>query len=160
MDAKPKAVGRLAPSPTGAQHLGNARTYLIAWLSARSQGGRVVLRIEDIDASRVKPGAIETACDDLAWLGLRWDGEPVIQTSRIHQHRAAFEKLKEMDAVYPCTCTRGDIQRAASAPHAEHEGAVYPGSCSYRRAADADALGDRPFAWRLRVGNETIAYED
>src|SRR3989441_3868659 len=76
-------VGRLAPSPTGAQHVGNARTYLIAWLRARSQGGRIVLRIEDIDSPRVKPGAAEQALEDLRWLGLDWDEEPIIQTQRM-----------------------------------------------------------------------------
>ena len=75
--------GRLAPSPTGAQHVGNARTYLIAWLSARSQGGEVLLRIEDIDSPRIKPGAAEQALDDLRWLGLDWDGEPVVQAARL-----------------------------------------------------------------------------
>ena len=74
-------VGRLAPSPTGAQHVGNARTYLIAWLSARSRGGTVLLRIEDIDSPRIKPGAAEQAREDLRWLGLDWDGEPVVQTT-------------------------------------------------------------------------------
>src|SRR4051812_18465435 len=81
-EPSPLVVGRLAPSPTGAQHVGNARTYLIAWLSARSQNGRVVLRIEDIDSPRVKPGAAESACDDLRWLGLDWDDGPLVQTQR------------------------------------------------------------------------------
>ena len=87
-------IGRLAPSPTGAQHVGNARTYLIAWLSARYQGGRLVLRIEDIDSPRVKPGAAESACDDLRWLGLDWDGDPVVQTSRLSLYEAALARLK------------------------------------------------------------------
>jgi glutamyl-tRNA synthetase len=160
MDAKTNVIGRLAPSPTGAQHLGNARTYLIAWLSARSQGGRVVLRIEDIDSSRVRPGAIEEACHDLRWLGLDWDGEVVIQSHRLSLYQSAFERLKAMDVIYPCTCTRADIERAASAPHAGEEGPIYPGTCSYRRAADADTITDRPYAWRLRVGDETIAFDD
>src|SRR5438309_4753212 len=86
-------VGRLAPSPTGAQHVGNARTYLIAWLSARSRGGRVVLRIEDIDSPRVKPGAAEQAVEDLRWLGLNWDGAPVVQTQRLPLYQAALEQL-------------------------------------------------------------------
>jgi glutamyl-tRNA synthetase len=160
MDSKSKVVGRLAPSPTGAQHLGNARTYLIAWLSARSQAGRVVLRIEDLDVSRVKPGAIDEAREDLHWLGLDWDGDAIVQTQRLPFYRAAFERLKSLGLIYPCTCTRADIERSASAPHAEHEGPIYPGTCSHRRAADADALADRPYAWRLRGGDETIAYDD
>src|SRR5436190_18538068 len=103
------AKGRLAPSPTGAQHVGNARTYLIAWLSARSQGGEVALRIEDIDSPRIKPGAAELALDDLRWLGLDWDGEPVVQTTRLPLYEAALEQLKQKELVYPCTCTRTDI---------------------------------------------------
>ena len=144
------AIGRLAPSPTGAQHVGNARTYLIAWLSARSQGGSVRLRIEDIDSPRIKPGAAEQALDDLRWLGLDWDGEPLVQTTRLPLYETALEQLKAQELVYPCTCTRSDIAAAASAPHAEHEGPVYPGTCSRRSAADADALKE-PFAWRFRV---------
>lgn len=147
--------GRLAPSPTGAQHVGNARTYLIAWLSARSQGGEVLLRIEDIDSPRIKPGAAEQALDDLRWLGLDWDGEPVVQTARLSLYEAALEQLKRRDLVYPCTCTRSDIAAAASAPHAEHEGPVYPGTCSHRSAADADSL-DAPFAWRFRVTESPV----
>src|SRR5437016_8840830 len=99
-------VGRLAPSPTGAQHVGNARTYLLAWLSARSRGGRVVLRIEDIDSPRVKLGAAEQACDDLRWLGLDWDEGPIYQTARLDHYESALRILQEKDLVYPCTCTR------------------------------------------------------
>src|SRR5437764_4927084 len=94
-----KCTGRLAPSPTGAQHVGNARTYLIAWLSARATGGRVVLRIEDIDSPRVKAGAADAISEDLAWLGLDWDGEPVVQTQRLPQYRAALEALQRRELV-------------------------------------------------------------
>src|SRR5256885_7126748 len=89
--------GRLAPSPTGAQHVGNARTYLIAWLSARSRAGRVVLRIEDIDSPRVKPGAAEQALDDLRWLGLDWDGEPLVQTQRLAIYQDALLRLRQRE---------------------------------------------------------------
>ena len=146
-------IGRLAPSPTGAQHVGNARTYLIAWLAARSRAGQVVLRIEDIDSPRVKAGAAQQACDDLRWLGLDWDSGPVVQTERLSLYANALQQLRQQELVYPCTCTRGDIEAAASAPHAEHEGPAYPGTCSHRRAADAEALGDQPFAWRFRVSD-------
>jgi len=146
------AVGRLAPSPTGAQHVGNARTYLIAWLSARARGGRVRLRLEDIDSPRIKAGAAEQALGDLRWLGLDWDGEPLVQTRRLPIYESALRRLQERDLVYPCTCTRTDIERAASAPHADHEGPDYPGTCAGRRAADAAGLGDQPVAWRFRVG--------
>jgi glutamyl-tRNA synthetase len=144
-------AGRLAPSPTGAQHVGNARTYLLAWLSARSRGGRVALRIEDVDSPRVKPGAAAAAGDDLRWLGLDWDGEPVVQTERLPFYESALQTLQRRELAYPCTCTRSDVERAASAPHAEHEGPVYPGTCAGRSAADAVALGDRPYCWRFRV---------
>jgi glutamyl-tRNA synthetase len=153
-------VGRLAPSPTGAQHVGNARTYLIAWLSARSRGGEVRLRIEDIDSPRVKAGAAEQARADLRWLGLDWDGAPVVQTARLPLYEAALRELKARGLVYPCTCTRADVERAASAPHAEHEGPVYPGTCSARRPEDVDALGDRPFCWRFRVPERSPAFVD
>ncbi len=135
-------------------------TYLIAWLSARSRGGRVVLRIEDIDSPRVKAGAIDAIYEDLAWLGLDWDGEPVVQTERLALYRAALERLMERELVYPCTCTRADVERAASAPHLEHEGPIYPGTCAGRRVADAASLGDRPYCWRMRTGDAVVSFED
>jgi glutamyl-tRNA synthetase len=153
-------VGRLAPSPTGAQHVGNARTYLIAWLSARSCAGRIVLRIEDIDSPRVKPGAAKQALDDLRWIGLDWDGEPVIQSERLPLYEAALRKLQEQELVYPCTCTRGDVERAASAPHADHEGPVYAGTCAHRRVADAASLAGQTFAWRFRVAEGGPEFAD
>jgi glutamyl-tRNA synthetase len=153
-------IGRLAPSPTGAQHVGNARTYLIAWLSARAKGGRIVLRMEDIDSPRVKAGAAAQACADLRWLGLDWDEGPVVQTARLPLYQAALKRLQAQELVYPCTCSRGDIERAASAPHGEHEGPGYPGTCAQRRAGDAAALAGRPVAWRFRIGAGPWTYED
>src|SRR5271167_1645283 len=97
----PLVTGRLAPSPTGAQHVGNARTYLIAWLAVRSRGGRLILRIEDIDSPRVKPGAAEQACDDLRWLGLDWDAGPVVQTQRLPPYETALAQLQTQERVYP-----------------------------------------------------------
>src|SRR5438477_12939152 len=153
-------VGRLAPSPTGAQHVGNARTYLIAWLSARARGGRVVLRIEDIDSPRVKPGAAEQAIEDLRWLGLDWDEGPIVQSHRLPWCEAALRQLQVAERVYPCTCTRKDVEQAATAPHPEHEAPAYPGTCSGRSVADAAGLAGQPFAWRLRVGAESPAFVD
>src|SRR5256714_4426422 len=92
-------VGRLAPSPTGAQHVGNARTYLVAWLSARSQSGQVVLRIEDIDSPRVKAGATEQILGDLRWLGLDWDEGPFVQTQRLPLYAKALQQLQEQERV-------------------------------------------------------------
>lgn len=151
-------VGRLAPSPTGAQHIGNARTYLVAWLSARSRDGRVLMRLEDIDSPRIRQGAAAQALDDLRWLGLDWDDGPVVQSERLPRYRQALARLQEQELVYPCTCSRSDIEHAASAPHREHEGPVYPGTCSVRGVRDAAAL-DRPFAWRFRV-RHTPAFDD
>ena len=157
-------VGRLAPSPTGAQHVGNARTYLLAWLLARSQSGRVILRIEDIDSPRIKPGAEQQAIDDLRWLGLDWDEgpdlggahAPYVQTQRLAHYHAALSELKHAERVFPCSCTRSDVAAAASAPHAGQEGPLYPGTCSRRTVADAQALAaaGKPYCWRFRASDQ------
>jgi glutamyl-tRNA synthetase len=152
-------VGRFAPSPTGAQHVGNARSYLIAWLMARTQGGRVLMRIEDIDSPRIKQGASEQIFQDFRWLGLDWDGTPVIQSTRVVFYRRALQTLQAKELVYPCTCTRADVEQAASAPHADHEGPVYPGTCAGRNTSDAARL-DRPYCWRFRVPRQEYAYHD
>lgn len=152
-------VSRLAPSPTGAQHVGNARTYLIAWLSARTQKGRVILRIEDIDSPRIKVGAVEQIFEDFRWLGLTWDEGPYVQTQRLAHYETALANLKRRELVYPCTCTRSDVERAASAPHLDHEGPRYPGTCAGRRAADAEALTG-PYCWRLRTEGRSFAWND
>lgn len=144
-------IGRLAPSPTGAQHLGNARTYLIAWLMARRHKGNLFLRMEDIDSPRVKPWAAQQAIDDLKWLGLDWDGEILVQTQRIPLYQLALEKLKQQELVYPCTCTRSEVLQAASAPHEDGREPVYPGTCSQRQVADANNLQGKPFCWRFRL---------
>jgi glutamyl-tRNA synthetase len=133
---------------------------LIAWLSARWRGGQLALRIEDIDSPRVKPGVAASIQDDLAWLGLDWDGEPIVQTQRLPLYEAALRQLQEKELVYPCTCTRSDVERAASAPHREHEGPIYPGTCAGRRVAAAAALGDRPYCWRMRTGDAAVSFDD
>ncbi len=161
-------VGRLAPSPTGGLHLGHARSFLIAWLAARHQGGRVILRIEDLDLSRVRPGAAQAALADLSWLGLDWDegpdvggsSAPYVQSERSSHYDELLDRLKACECVYPCTCTRSDIERAQTAPHSEDEGPAYPGTCSFRCAADAHSLGGRPFAWRFRVPEGPVGWDD
>ena len=153
-------IGRLAPSPTGAQHVGNARTYLAAWLSARAGGGQLVLRIEDIDSPRVKAGAAQQALADITWLGLDWDVGPIVQTERLSNYQQALELLRQRDLVYPCTCSRGDVERAASAPHLDQEGPAYPGTCSWRRADHAASLASMPFAWRMRVDDFACSFVD
>src|SRR5439155_5056274 len=112
-----------------------------------------LLRVEDLDAPRVKPGLTEALLADLHGLGLDWDGGVEYQSRRRPLYEAALEKLRAGEFVYPCTCSRADIERAASAPHAEDEGPCYPGTCAGRRAADAAALAGRRFAWRFRVGH-------
>jgi glutamyl-tRNA synthetase len=161
-------IGRLAPSPTGGLHLGHARTFLLAWLAARSQQGRMILRIEDLDAGRVRPGAVEGAMRDLRWLGLDWDegpdtggpSAPYVQSERMAAYGSTLERLKSLGLVYPCICTRADIERAAAAPHPEDEGPTYPGTCAVRSVEEAEKLGDRPFAWRFRVPGGEVRWTD
>jgi glutamyl-tRNA synthetase len=131
---------------------------LIAWLSARTRSGRVLLRIEDIDSPRVKAGTAAQACADLRWLGLDWDDGPVVQTARLPLYETALERLKSLELVYPCTCTRSDVERAASAPHGEE--IAYPGTCCGRRVADAGNLEGRPFAWRLRATGGMLSRQE
>lgn len=172
-------TGRLAPSPTGAQHLGNARTYLLAWLAARSAGGRVVLRIEDIDSPRVKGWATAQAISDLRWLGLDWDEGPdvggphgpYIQSERESHYQAALERLVQQGLAYPCTCTRKDIEAAASAPHETPlpaaaadpapwlDGPIYPRLCAGWQPGDAlPAAGT--YCWRFRAPDRAVRVAD
>lgn len=152
-------VGRFAPSPTGAQHLGNARTYLIAYWAARSAGGSIRMRIEDVDSPRVKPWAIQQAIDDLLWLGLSWDGEIVVQTERRQRYRQLLDQMIAANFVYPCKCTRKDIEAAGSAPHFEHEQPIYPGTCSGWRGGDPLPEPGK-FAWRFRTPDRQIKFID
>lgn len=161
-------VGRLAPSPTGAQHVGNARTFLVAWLAARQVFGQLFLRIEDLDTPRTKPGATEQAIEDLNWLGLDWDPTGseqtfTIQSSREARYAMAIEQLKQRNLIYPCTCTRSEIERAASAPHESViDGAIYPGTCSHHDGNHGDDLKRQgiPFAWRFRMPKGILSFED
>ena len=172
MTAAP-VTGRLAPSPTGRMHLGNAYAALAAWLGARAAGGRVLLRIEDIDAPRVVKDADRWIMDDLTWLGLDWDGDAVYQSQRLDAYEEALRRLREMtwdgDAlgcdptrcgegsaayplIYPCFCSRADI-RAASAPNEGDGFLIYPGTC--RRLPESErreriARGNR-HSWRIAV---------
>jgi glutamyl-tRNA synthetase len=160
-------TGRLAPSPTGAQHLGNARTYLLAYWAARKSRARLILRIEDIDSPRVKPWAIQQAMDDLRWLGIDWDEgpdvggshAPYIQTQRRELYTAALNRLIELNWVFPCVCTRKDILEAGSAPHFDHEPSVYPGTCSgWQRGEAVPEAGT--FCWRFRAGDMPVEFDD
>src|SRR5215204_4838633 len=106
-------VTRLAPSPTGALHLGNARTFLVNWLLARQSGWRIVLRIEDLDGPRIKRGADQQAIDDLRWLGIDWDEGPVYQSARLASYRQAIDRLNDDGRTFICICSRKDVDGAA-----------------------------------------------
>jgi len=155
-------ITRLAPSPTGALHLGNARTFLINWMLARQNGWKIILRIEDIDGPRIKAGADQQAIDDLKWLGIDWDEGPIYQLPRMEKYRAAIEQLVEMKRAYPCVCSRKEVELAASAPHAEDGAAIYPGTCRGKFASVDDARrasGKEP-AIRFQVTDEPVDWTD
>ena len=154
-------ITRLAPSPTGALHLGNARTFLVNWLLARKLGWRIVMRIEDIDSPRTKRGADLAALEDLRWLGIDFDGPITYQTHRLDVYREAARRLVESGDAYPCICTRKEVEQAASAPHAEDGAAVYPGTCRSRFASvdEARQLGREP-ALRFRVPDLDVEIDD
>jgi len=156
------SLTRLAPSPTGALHLGNARTFLINWLMARRNGWKILLRIEDLDGPRVKSGADKLAMDDLTWLGLDWDGEPVYQSHRTALYQSAIDRLLALHLAYPCICTRREAELASSAPHAEDGSNVYPGVCRDRFASVAQARAEsgREPAIRFRMPDRAISFED
>jgi glutamyl-tRNA synthetase len=143
-------VGRYAPSPTGDLHLGNARTALIAWLWARRAGGRFLLRFEDLDTPRVRPGCARRQAESLAWLGLDWDGEPVAQSDRGERYAAAIAVLSERGLVYECFCSRADVRRAAAAPHGP-DGPLYGGACRELSASERAELRARGRAPSLRL---------
>lgn len=149
-------VTRFAPSPTGYMHLGHAYAALFAWHAARSSQGRFVIRIEDIDRGRCRPGFEEAIFEDLRWLGLDWDGTARRQSDHMDDYAAALTRLDELGVIYPCFCTRSEIRfeikHADEAPHGP-DGPVYPGTC---RALPFDErkqliVMGKPHAWRLDV---------
>lgn len=151
-------AGRFAPSPSGDLHLGNLRTALLAWLFARSTGRRFLIRVEDLD--RVRPGAEQRQLDDLAALGLDWDGSIVRQSDRLPRYDAAVATLVDAGLTYECFCTRREIQQAVSAPHGPD--GHYPGTCRFLTAAqreDKRAHGRTP-AIRLRAEKPEYTVED
>ncbi len=161
----PLPVGRLAPSPTGVLHLGNARSFLFAWLSMRKQGGKLLLRIEDLDGPRVRQGATESAIEDLQWLGLDWDDEIRIQSQFRQHHEAALSELVKQKVAYPCVCTRREIEEAASAPHESKlppSEMVYPGTCrdQWSSLEEAKSATGRDPALRLRLEDGSVPFED
>ena len=171
--------GRIAPSPTGHLHLGHARTFWIAQQRARERGGVLVFRNDDLDRARCKLEFVSAMFEDLCWFGFEWKEGPFHQSERTAQYRAALDALRERGLVYPCTCSRKDIQAAASAPHADDDEMIYPGTCrpgTEIRSQKAEAgdqkfrpptsglrfpTSDLRFCWRFRVPDgETISFVD
>lgn len=161
-------VGRFAPSPSGRLHLGNLACSLLAWLSAKSQGGRIVLRIEDLDAERCPRKYADLLEQDLAWLGLAWDEggslggahAPYYQSERAGIYTVSYNKLRDLGLVYPCFCSRAQLH-AASAPHTSDGNVVYPGTC--RGLTDAQITARRLVkapAYRLQVPDEEVRFVD
>ena len=156
-------VTRFAPSPTGYLHLGHALSALMAWRRARAAGGRFLLRIEDIDPGRCRPAFARAIEEDLAWLGIDWDGPVRVQSEHLPEYRAVLDGLRARGLVYPCFCTRADIQReiaaSAEAPHAPDGSVVYSGTCrhlSEGERARRIAAGET-FALRLDVARSAAA---
>ena len=147
-------VTRFAPSPTGHLHLGHAHSALFAWRKAREAGGRFLLRIEDIDPVRCRPEFTEAILEDLAWLGLDWDGEVRVQSAHLPDYRKALDALSARGLLYPCFCTRADIAReiaaSASAPHGP-DGPLYPGTCRRLSGDERAARIARGEAHALRL---------
>ena len=162
-------IGRFAPSPSGRMHLGNVMSAMLAWLGAKSQGGRMVLRIEDLDPERCSPAYARLVEDDLRFLGLTWDegGEagglhgPYSQSERRTVYAEALRELDRAGMLYPCYCTRAELHAVTQAPHASDGRFIYNGRCRELSEAQRAALAEarRP-ALRLRVPDEKIAFED
>ena len=155
-----KVVGRFAPSPSGRMHLGNLWSCLLAWLSARSVGGSMVLRLEDLDPDRCKKEYCDQVMRDLEWLGLTWDNEPVWQSRRTEAYAEAFEQLSRQGLIYPCYCTRAE-RLAASAPHRSDGVQVYDGRC--RRLSPEQKVEfprTRRPAWRVQVPEQIVSFDD
>ena len=151
-------VGRFAPTPSGRMHLGNVFAGMIAWLSAKSRGGEMVLRMEDLDTLRTSDELAQTLRQDLTWLGLTWDRETEPQSKRSKVYDGYFEKLRELDLLYPCYCTRSQLHNV-NAPHLSDGTYVYAGTCRNLTKEQRDAF-DRAPAWRVKVPDKIWTVED
>lgn len=151
-------TGRFAPSPSGRMHLGNVFSALLAWLSVRAQQGKMLLRIEDLDPDRSRRDYAAQLMDDLRWLGLDWDEEMPWQSSSGAVYAEAFDRLQAQRLVYPCFCSRNELHDA-SAPHASDGTLRYSGRCRSLTAEQIRAQTRHP-AWRLRVPEQTLGYQD
>ncbi len=151
-------VGRFAPTPSGRMHLGNVFAALIAWLSVRSQGGSLVLRMEDLDTQRTSEEFAQLLRQDLLWLGLDWDMETQPQSQRGPVYDRYFERLADMGLLYPCYCTRSQLH-SVNAPHLSDGTYVYAGTCRNLSAQQQAAFGRKP-AWRVIVPDRIWTVED
>ena len=160
MSEKGRVVGRFAPSPSGRMHLGNLWSCLLAWLAAHSQGGGVVLRLEDLDPDRCRVEYCDQVMRDLEWLGLTWEGEVVYQSRRTQAYTQAFQELEEQGLIYPCYCTRAQ-RLAASAPHRSDGLSVYDGRCRRLSPQERQELArTRTPAWRAEVPDREVVFQD
>ena len=148
-------VGRFAPTPSGRMHLGNVFAAMVAWLSVRSRGGSLVLRMEDLDTQRTSAEFAQTLREDLLWLGLDWDVETDPQSRRSAVYDRYFEKLRDLGLLYPCYCTRSQLHNV-NAPHLSDGTYVYPGTCRGLTQPPAD----RKPAWRVQVPNKVYTLQD
>lgn len=153
-----QCVGRFAPTPSGRMHLGNVFAALIAWLSVRSKGGKMVLRMEDLDTQRTSDEFARVLRQDLLWLGLDWDEETQKQSLRREAYEGYFEKLRDMDLLYPCYCTRSQLH-SVNAPHLSDGTYVYPGTCRNLTQAQRAAFQKDP-AWRVKVPDKLWRFTD
>jgi glutamyl/glutaminyl-tRNA synthetase len=169
MSRSEKYRGRLAPSPTGYLHLGHARTFWVAQERARANSGSLILRNEDLDSTRFKMEFVGAMLEDLRWFGFEWSEGPDVggkcapynQSERMNFYRNALEKLRAGNFIYPCTCSRKDIQQAVTAPHAESDEPVYPGTCRTKFPSAKSNLPSAKFNWRFCVpDDETISFMD
>lgn len=140
-------IARFAPSPTGRLHLGHAFSAIAGHSEARAKGGRWLLRIEDLDQGRSRPAFVDAIFEDLRWLGLAWDGEPLVQSKRSGAYAHALGRLREMGLAYACFCTRADIAQALTAPHGD-AASSYPGICR-GLPDDPKRRAESPHCWRL-----------
>lgn len=155
-----RIIGRIAPSPSGEMHLGNAFSALLAWAFARSAGGAFVVRLENLDERCQNPALAQGVLDDLRWLGIDWDDDPLVQTERLHAYEKALERIGEKVELYPCFCSRADLH-AASAPHASDGTPLYAGTCYRLDAAERDArAATHRHALRLHVPGEKVSFVD
>ena len=158
MQLQDAPVGRFAPTPSGRMHLGNVFAAMVAWLSVRSRGGHLVLRMEDLDTARTSAEFAETLRDDLRWLGLTWDLETDPQSRRSDVYDRYFDQLERLGLLYPCFCTRSQLHNV-NAPHLSDGTYVYPGTCRGLSQQERNAFG-RSGAWRVQVPDRVYSLTD